>query len=58
MVILVQDMACNNPLFAYDYAYTSCIKSKLDFCLGDNKGADQLRSYCEADKHLCFSLHE
>ena len=21
----------------------------------ENKGADQLRSYCEADLHLCFS---
>ena len=22
----------------------------------ENKGVDQLRSYCEADLHLCFSL--
>ena len=22
----------------------------------ENKGADQLRSYCEADLHLCFRL--
>ena len=24
------------------------------FCICDNKGADQLRSNCEADQHLCF----
>ena len=23
-------------------------------CIGENKGADQLRSNCEADQHLCF----
>ena len=23
-------------------------------CICDNKGADQLRSNCEADQHLCF----
>ena len=23
-------------------------------CIGENKGADQLRSYCEADQRLCF----
>ena len=27
---------------------------KQDFCLGENKGADQLRSNCEADQRLCF----
>ena len=27
---------------------------KLDFCLCENKGADQLRSNCEADHRLCF----
>ena len=27
---------------------------KKDFCLGENKGADQLRSKCEADQRLCF----
>ena len=25
-----------------------------DFCLGENNGADQLRSYCKADQRLCF----
>ena len=27
---------------------------KPTICLGENKGADQLRSYCEADQRLCF----
>ena len=27
---------------------------KLDFCLFENKGADQLHSKCEADQRLCF----
>ena len=27
---------------------------KPDFCLGENKGTDQLRSNCEADQRLCF----
>ena len=27
---------------------------KPDFCQCENKGADQLRSYCEADQRLCF----
>ena len=27
---------------------------KPDFCLSENKGADQLRSNCIADQRLCF----
>ena len=27
---------------------------KRDFCLCENKGADQLHSNCEADQRLCF----
>ena len=27
---------------------------KPDFCPCENKGADQLRSNCEADQRLCF----
>ena len=27
---------------------------KPTFCICENKGADQLRSYCEADQRLCF----
>ena len=34
--------------------YMSRIVRKPDFCLGENKGADQLRGYREADQRLCF----
>ena len=27
---------------------------KLEFCLSENKGADQLCSNCTADQRLCF----
>ena len=27
---------------------------KPTICIGENKGADQLRSNCQADQHLCF----
>ena len=27
---------------------------KQTFCICENKGTDQLRSYCEADQRLCF----
>ena len=29
---------------------------KMYYLCSENKGADQLRSYCEADLHLCFRL--
>ena len=32
----------------------SRVVRKPDFCLCGNKGADQLRSNCEADQRLCF----
>ena len=32
----------------------SRVVRKLDFCLDENKGADQLRSSWEAALHLCF----
>ena len=30
------------------------VLTKPDFCIGENKDADQLRSNCEADQRLCF----
>ena len=36
------------------YNNMSRIVRKPDFCLCENKGADQLRSNCEADQRLCF----
>ena len=32
----------------------SRVMRKPDFCLCENKGADKLLSYCEADQRLCF----
>ena len=34
--------------------HLSRIVRKPDFCLGENKGADQLRGNREADHRLCF----
>ena len=34
--------------------HLSGVMRKPTFCLGENKGADQLRSNCEADQRLCF----
>ena len=31
---------------------------ETDFCLGENKGADQLRSNCKADQLLCFRYRD
>ena len=36
------------------YNYLSRIVRKRDFCLCENKGADQLRGNREADQRLCF----
>ena len=32
----------------------SLVMRKLDFCICENKDADQLRGNREADQHLCF----
>ena len=34
--------------------HLSRVLRKPDFCLGENKGVDQLRSHCRADQHFCF----
>ena len=34
--------------------HMSRIMRKPDFCICENKGADQLCSNCTADQHLCF----
>ena len=31
---------------------------KPTICIGENKGADQLRSNCEADQRLCFRYND
>ena len=42
------------PIFGHMHNHMSRAMTKPDFCLGENKGADQLRSNCEADQRLCF----
>ena len=46
------------PMYSFDLLVTqhnmSRIMRKPDFCLGENKGADQLRGNREADQRLCF----
>ena len=42
------------PEHIQELAYMSRIVRKPDFCLCENKGADQLRGNREADQHLCF----
>ena len=43
------EMKCDDTL-----QHVSRIMRKPDFCLGENKGADQLRGNREADQRLCF----
>ena len=40
-------------LFVYYYDSMSCRMAKPTICIGENKGADQHRSYCKADQRLC-----
>ena len=42
---LIMDMHLSN---------LSRLMGKPTICIGENKGADQLRSNCEADQRLCF----
>ena len=40
-------------IYCYKYNMSRVVR-KRDYCLCENKGADQLRSNCEADQRLCF----
>ena len=41
-------------VYQYKKMYLSRRMGKPTICIGENKGADQLRSNCEADQRLCF----
>ena len=43
-----------DPFVVYWLVILSRIVRKPDFCLCENKGADQLRGNREADQRLCF----
>ena len=45
---------CFNSNFSF--LHMSHRMGKPTICIGENKGADQLRSNCEADQRLCFRL--
>ena len=51
-IIVFKDHFLQNPLV--NQSNLSRIVRKPDYCLCENKGADQLRSNCEADQRLCF----
>ena len=42
------------PSFSFFLYHMSLVVRQPDFCLCENKGADQLRSNCKADQRLCF----
>ena len=50
------DTSCRfaRPILSHIIRYEPHPVRKPDFCLCENKGADQLRSNCEADQRLCF----
>ena len=41
-------------IYSYIVEQMSRPMGKPTICICENKGADQLRSYCEADQRLCF----
>ena len=53
---MAKDYAMNpasaiNYMLEYEMSY---LMGKPTICIGENKGADQLRSNCKADQRLCF----
>ena len=45
---------CSLALCSLIISKLSHLMGKPTICIGENKGADQLRSNCEADQRLCF----
>ena len=43
-----------NQMISVDQSYLSRRMGKPTTSMGENKGADQLHSNCEADQRLCF----
>ena len=50
----MENMLQSENLQVLLYMSGSLVLRKSDFCVGENKGADQLCSNCEADQRLCF----
>ena len=54
---VVEVRAISLPRWPLSKPYKSKMSRRMGkptICIGENKGADQLRSNCEADQHLCF----
>ena len=49
----VMTMVVDWDVYQRKYQISHCMR-KPTICIGENKGADQLRSNCEADQRLCF----
>ena len=50
---MLQLMLVSSKALIYQQKLSRIVR-KPDFCLGENKGADQLRGNREADQRLCF----
>ena len=50
---LIYLICISERIYMYRYNLSRIVR-KPDFCLGENKGADQLRGNREADQRLCF----
>ena len=48
------DIKCLGCKHSKNQTDMSPVMRKPAFCICENKGADQLRGYREADQHLCF----
>ena len=56
LILLIHCLASSkfSLMKAYYKLYMSHLVRKPTICICENKGADQLRSNCEADQRLCF----
>ena len=53
VVVVVVFCSKQGSVFKIEYEMSRIVR-KPDFCLGENKGADQLRGNREADQRICF----
>ena len=51
---LIKELVYHQPVTNSRLYYMSCVVRKPDFCICENKDADQLRGNREADQRLCF----
>ena len=56
--VIVQKLFCVHPSLFQWLSQMSRPMGKPTICIGENKGADQLRGNREADQRLCFRLSD